>query len=157
MSSLISQAHAKFLWYHASAGFPLKETFIDPVHNGNHATWAKLRVTLINHYFPDYDKTVKGHLKGQCQGIQSTKHKALEKVIKNKTVRIKIEGKDSPFHRSPITKTHEAFFCIEDLTKSIHTDQTGAFSFTSQQGNRYIMVVIHLNANYIFVKPMQSR
>ncbi len=29
-------------------------------------------------------------------------------------------------------KTHEAFFHIEHLTKSIHTDQTGAFPFTSQ-------------------------
>jgi hypothetical protein len=33
----------------------------------------------------------------------------------------------------------------------------GAFPFTSQLGNRYIMVAIHLNANYIFVEPMRSR
>jgi hypothetical protein len=82
---------------------------------------------------------------------------ALEKIIKNEEVRIKIEGKDSPFHQIPITKTHEAFFRIDDLTNSIHTNQTGAFPFTSQQGNRYIMVAIHLDANYIFVEPMRSR
>jgi hypothetical protein len=57
----------------------------------------------------------------------------------------------------PITKTHEAFFRIEDLSNSIHTDQMGAFPFTSQRGNRYIMVAIHLKANYIFVEPMHSR
>jgi hypothetical protein len=39
-----------FLWYHASAGFPLKETFIDAVRNGNYATWPKLMVMLINRY-----------------------------------------------------------------------------------------------------------
>jgi hypothetical protein len=27
----------------------------------------------------------------------------------------------------------------------------------SQRGNRYIMVAIHLDANYIFVEPMNSR
>jgi hypothetical protein len=83
---------------------------------------------------------------------------ALEKIIKNEQVRrIKIEGENSHFHYIPITKTHEAFFCIKDLSNSIHTDQTGAFPFTSQRGNRYIMVAIHLDANYIFVEPMRSR
>jgi hypothetical protein len=112
---------------------------------------------LINQYYPHLDKTVKGHLKGQRQGIQSTKQKALEKIIENEMVRIKIKGKTSPFHHIPITKTHKAFFCIENLSNLIHTDQTGAFPFTSQQGNRYIMVAIHLNANYIFVEPIHSR
>jgi hypothetical protein len=81
----------------------------------------------------------------------------LEKIIENETVRIKIEGKKSPFRHIPITKIHEAFFRIEDLSNSIYTDQTGAFPFTSQQGNIFIMVAIHLNANYIFVEPMRSR
>ncbi len=103
------------------------------------------------------DETIKGHLKGQRQGIRSTRQIALEKIIKNKQVRIKIEGKNSHFHHIPITKTHEAFLRIEDLSNIIHTDQTGAFPFTSQRGNRYIMVVIHLDANYIFVEPMRSR
>jgi hypothetical protein len=39
-----------FLWYHASARFPPKETFIDAVRNGIYATWLKLKVTLINRY-----------------------------------------------------------------------------------------------------------
>jgi hypothetical protein len=33
----------------------------------------------------------------------------------------------------------------------------GALPFTSQQGNRYIMVAIHLDANYIIIEPMRSR
>ncbi len=87
---------------------------------------------LINRYYPDLDKTVKGHQKGQCQGIRLTKQKTFEKVIENKTVRIKIAGKNSPFHHIPITKTQKAFFCIEDVSDSIHTNQTGAVPFTSQ-------------------------
>jgi hypothetical protein len=73
-------------------------------------------VTLINQYYPNLDKTVKGHQKGQGQGIRSTKQKVLEKIIENKMVRIKIDGKKSPFHHIPITKTHKAFFPIEDLS-----------------------------------------
>ncbi len=112
--------------------FPTKATFIDAVRNGNYSTWPKLMLTLINHYFPDSDKTIKGHLKGQRQGIGSTKQVALEKIIENKEVRIKIESENSPFHQIPITKTHEAFFRINYPTNSIHTNQTGAFPFTSQ-------------------------
>jgi hypothetical protein len=66
-----------FLWYHASAGFPPKKTFIDAIRNGNYSTWPKLTATLINRYYPDSDETIKGHLKGQRQGIQSTKQIAL--------------------------------------------------------------------------------
>ncbi len=146
-----------FLWYHASAWFPPKETFIDAIRNRNYATWSKLMVTLINRYYPNLDKTVKGHWKDQCQDIWSTTQQELEKIIENETVRMKTEGKKSPFHHIPLTKTHKAFFRIENLSDLIHTNQTGAFPFASRWGNRYIMVAIHLNANYIFVKPMCSR
>jgi hypothetical protein len=37
-----------FLWYHTSAGFPPKETFIDVIRSRNYATWPKLTVPLIN-------------------------------------------------------------------------------------------------------------
>ncbi len=49
------------------------------------------------------------------------------------------------------------FVRVVDLTEEIHTDQTGAFPHTSQQGNRYIMVAIHLDAKYIVAEPMKNR
>jgi hypothetical protein len=63
----LASARETFLWYHASAGFPTKATFIDAVPNGNYSTWPKLTVTLINRYFPDSNEMIKGHLKGQRQ------------------------------------------------------------------------------------------
>jgi hypothetical protein len=75
----------------------------------------------------------------------------------NETVGITIKGEKWPFHCIPITTAYEAFFRIEDRSDSIHTNQTGAFPFTSQQGNRYIMVAIHLNEKNIFVEPMHNR
>ena len=151
-------ARQTFLWYHAAAGFPIKESFIKAVRNGNYATWPKLTVTLINKYMPDSDKTAKGHLKGQCKGIRSTKHNAFTALVEQEQeeTRIKIEGESSPYKPLPTTKLNDIFIRVVDLTDEIHTDQTGAFPHTSQQGNRYIMVAIHLDAKYIFAEPMKT-
>jgi hypothetical protein len=46
---------------------------------------------------------------------------------------------------------------VEDLNEEIHANQTGAFPHTSQCNNCYIMVAVHLDANYIFAKPMKNR
>ena len=111
----LPSARKTFLWYHASTGFPTKETFIEAVCNGNCSTWLKLTVTLINKYFPDSTETIKGHMKGQCQGMRSTKQRALDKNIENKKVRIKMDGKDSPFNKTTITKTHEVLVRVNNL------------------------------------------
>jgi hypothetical protein len=60
----LPSSHKTFLWYHVSAGFPPKEMFNNAICNKNYATWQKLMVTLINRFFPNLDKTVKGLLKG---------------------------------------------------------------------------------------------
>lgn len=49
-----------------------------------------------------------------------------------------------------VKKEHDVFMRIMDLKKERHTDQTGQFPYLSSHGNCYIMVVIHLDANYIF-------
>jgi hypothetical protein len=46
---------------------------------------------------------------------------------------------------------------IVDLANTIYSDQTGAFPFTLQCDNRYIMVAIHVDANYIFSKQIKNR
>ena len=60
----LPSAHQTFLWYHAAAGFPAKESFIKAVRNGNYATWPKLTVTLIHKYMPDSDETSRANPKG---------------------------------------------------------------------------------------------
>jgi hypothetical protein len=85
------------------------------------------------------------------------KQKAFEKMIEVEEARIKIEGDSSPFRPLPPTKLNNMYVHVEDLNEEIHTNQTGAFPHTSQRGNRYIMVAIHLDANYIFANPMKNR
>jgi hypothetical protein len=134
----LPSAHQNFLWYHPVARFPPKETFIRAVRNGNYATWPKLTVQLIHKYMPDLDETAKGYLKGQRQGVRSTKQKAFKKMIEVEEARIKIKGESSPFCPLPPTKLNDIFMRVEDLNEEIHTDQTGAFPHTSQRGNCYI-------------------
>jgi hypothetical protein len=153
----LQRACQNFLWYHATAGFPPKETFIGAVWNGNYATWPKLTVQLIHKYMPDLDETAKWHLKGQRQGVRSTKQKAFKTKVKVEEVRIKIKGESSPLCPLPPTKLNDIFVHVEDLNEEIHTNQTGAFPHTCQRGNRYIMVAVHLDVNYILFEPTKNR
>jgi hypothetical protein len=47
------------LYHHASAGFPIKETFLNAVRAGNYATWPGLTIAALHKYFPDSDETQK--------------------------------------------------------------------------------------------------
>ncbi len=58
---------------------------------------------------------------------------------------------------SPAKRFNDILVHVKDLADSIHSNQTGAFPYTSQRGNRYVMVAIHLDANYIFNEPMKNR
>jgi hypothetical protein len=144
------------LYHHALAGFPVKETFLNAVRAGNYATWPGLTIAALHKYFPNLDKTQKGHMKGQRQGIRSTKQKALDHLVESeKIVKIKVEpGTEEVL---PAKCHNNIFVRINDLAESIHSNQTGAFPYTSQQGSRYVMIAIHLNANYIFCEPMKNR
>jgi hypothetical protein len=144
------------LYHHALAGFPVKETFLNAVRAGDYATWPGLTIAVLHKYFPNSDKTQKGHMKGQQQGIGSTKQKALDHLVESeKLVKIKVEpGTEEVL---PAKRHNDIFVRVNDLANSIHSDQTGAFPYTLQQGNHYVMIAIHLDANYIFYEPMKNR
>ena len=122
------------LYHHTAAGFPVKETFLDAIRAGNYATWPGLTVAALHKYFPDSDETQKGHVKGQHQGIHSTKQKALDHLVESEEIaKIKVEpGTEVP---SMTKRFNDIFVCVKDLADSIHSDQTGAFPYTSQRGN----------------------
>jgi hypothetical protein len=69
----LPSTHQTILYHHASAGFPVKETFLNAIRAGNYATWPGLTVVALHKYFLDSDEKQKGHMKGQHQGIRSTK------------------------------------------------------------------------------------
>jgi hypothetical protein len=46
--------------------------------------------------------------------------------------------------------------CIRDTTEEILIDQTSRFPVVSSKGQKYIMVLVELDSNYIAMEPMQS-
>ncbi len=72
-------------------------------------------------------------------------------------VTIKVEPGTANPPPPTITKHYNIFAVVYELLDTIHTDQTGPFPITSQQGYWYIMAGIHLDANYIFCKLMKNQ
>ena len=62
-------------WYHASAGYPLKATWLKAIKMGFYATWPMLTVKAVNKHFPDSAETAKRHTRIIKSGVQSTKDK----------------------------------------------------------------------------------
>jgi hypothetical protein len=60
--------------------------------------------------------------------------------------------------QQPGVKHKDVYLMAFDATKkSMFTDQTGRFPITSARGNKYIMVAVELDGNYIDCEPLQSR
>jgi len=98
---------------------------------GNFATWSRLIIKSVNKHFPESEEIQKGHMKGQRQGVKSTK-----------TGGEKANQEDIEPLQKPLQKKNDIYYKIIDLKETIYTDQTGQFSHLSSKGNRYIMVAI---------------
>ncbi len=62
------------------------------------------------------------------------------------------------FKQQPGVKHKDVYLMVFDATKkSMFSDQTGKFPITSARGNKYIMVAVELDGNYIDGEPIQSR
>jgi len=58
----------------------------------------------------------------------------------------------------PGVKHKDVYLMVFDATKkSMFSDQTGKFPITSARGNKYIMVAVESDGNYIDGEPLQSR
>ncbi len=62
------------------------------------------------------------------------------------------------FKPKPGIKHKDVYLKVFDATKkSMFSNQTGKFPITSACGNKYIMVAVELDGNYIDGEPLQSR
>jgi hypothetical protein len=132
-------------YLHAAAGFPVKESWKDAIKAGNYTTWPGLNVKVVNRYFPESDETQKGHMRKQRQNVRSTKVKET----------LNQEEDDTP--QSPKKKEHDVNIRVFNAEETMHTDQTGRFPANSSSGNKYIMVLVEIDGNYIDGEPMKDR
>ncbi|KAL7483042.1 hypothetical protein ACHAW6_008693 [Cyclotella cf. meneghiniana] len=129
---------------HAALGFPTKATLLTAIRHGNLVTFPGLTTSNVTKHFPESDETQKGHMKQTKQGVRSTK------VIDEDAMAL--------FKPKPGDKHRDVYLRVFDATKrSMYTDQTGRFPITSSRGNKYIMVAVEMDGNYIDAQPMQAR
>ena len=61
------------------------------------------------------------------------------------------------FKQQPGVKHKELYLMVVDATKKLmFSNQTGKFPITSACGNKYIMVAVELDGNYIDCEPLHS-
>ena len=62
------------------------------------------------------------------------------------------------FKATPGRKHKDVYLRVFDATKkTTYTDQTGRFPITSSRGNKYLMVAVELDENYIDCETIQSQ
>jgi hypothetical protein len=115
---------------------------------------------------PESDETKQGHMKKQRQNVQSTKIKI--KPDKDKPVPDLGNHEDIPtIAANPNTinsqqkvkpkKMCEMFIQIHNANNTAHSDQTRRFPVTSSSRNKYIMVLVEVNGNFIDAEPMKNK
>ncbi|KAL7480170.1 hypothetical protein ACHAW6_005874 [Cyclotella cf. meneghiniana] len=131
-------------FHHAALGYPTKATLLTAARNGNLVTFPGLTPENISRFFPESDETQKGHMRQQRQGVRSTKVVDEDAMLENPI--------------TPGIKHKDVYLRVFDTTKkSMYTDQTGRFPITSSRGNKYTMVAVELDGNYIDAEPLKSR
>ena len=83
----------------------------------------------------------------QRQGVRSTKPKAEDFEEVDTTLTIGRKEKD----------VYIKIIDTRELNGVIYTDQTGRFPITSSRGNKYIMVMVHIDSNAILVEAMKNK
>ena len=135
----------KFL--HAACFSPCPSTFIKAINNGNFDSWPGLHPQLIKKYLQPSVATLKGHMKLEKQGLQSTK---------NNNQTFDVSNDNNPEQEQ---KSNDYIFkvvSLENVNKA-YGDLTGAFPYTSARGNRYFLVVYCYDANAILVQLLKNR
>ena len=72
---------ALVIYFHAAAGYPVRDTWLKATKAGNYDSWPGLTYINATKYFPSADKTIKGHMVQTCQGVRSTKTKNPSKQV----------------------------------------------------------------------------
>ena len=62
-------------YFHATAGYPVRSTWLKDIGAGNYSTWTGLTLANATNYCPSATATILGHLVQKRKGVGSTKKK----------------------------------------------------------------------------------
>jgi hypothetical protein len=134
---------ALIAFLHATAGYPVKQTWIEAIKRGAYHSWPGLTVQLATRYCPDADETHLGHMAQPRQHTRSTQQRAHRTMTPPNTV--------------PTTHTANSVELVELPLNRIFTDNTGRFQPCSRSGNQYLMVAFHAKSNAILIQPFATK
>jgi hypothetical protein len=128
---------------HTICGYPVKSTWLKAIKAGNYVGWPMPTERNVQKYYPKATKTAKEDLNQTRKNVHSTKEKPAPLETCNTS---QLHGKKV---RNVYTKTYK-------VRETMFSNQMGQFPMQSQQGNKYIMVMVKINSNAILVEPMKS-
>ncbi len=139
----ISSTEQVLKYLNTAMEFPTKVTMLNAVCKNWLVGWSGLTVESITKFFPESDKTQKSHVKQQRQDVWSTK-----------VQETKIEAANSApemlsYPPEPKMHLNNVHVKVWETKEEIFTDQTGKFPYQSVSGNRYLMVMVEIDSNYI--------
>jgi len=142
-------------WMHTVCGYPVKSTWLKAVKAENYISWMLLTEWNVNKFYPETTETTetpKGHMTQTRKNVRSTKAKPTTWE----------QPAQSPL-KEPNTsqlmdkKVRDVFTPVYDIRETVFSNKTGRFPTRSQQGNKYIMVMVEIGSNAILVEPISSR
>ena len=129
-------------YLHAAAGFPVEDTWVNAINTGNYTIWLGLTAKSVRKHFPELDKSQKGHMKRQQQGVHLIRTLLTPTMEDDKQV--------APTSKtSPAPKPKK----MQDL---YNTNQPGQNPATSSCGNQYIILLVKVDGNYIDAEPIKT-
>ena len=103
--------------------------------------WPIVTKRNVNKYYPDTNKTPKGHMNQTRKDVRSTKWAPLESFTSTE-----MQGK----------KVQDVYVKVYDARETTFSDQTGKFPTRSKRDNKYIMVMVEVDINAILVGLLKS-
>jgi hypothetical protein len=127
-------------YLHGAAGFPTKASWLKAICKGNYLSWPLINVKNVAKYFPESEETQKGHMHGQRQGVRST--------------RVAEPTEDIPT-TIPHQKKGDILITEHEVKSLMYADRTGLFPAVSSLGNKYVMILHHVDSNSTWSEAMQ--
>ncbi len=135
-------------FYHSYLGFPVKQTWLDDIKDGNCNTFDGLTYSNVARYCPSADETILGHLAQQRQNFWLTKPKESKPFSPPALPTTSASSVDEP--------PNQAFIKVYPLSK-LYMDDTGHFPVRSRSGNQYMMIAFQANGNLILQQAFKSK
>merc|ERR1711923_175471 len=139
-------------WMHVVCRYPAKDTWLKAIRAGNFVGWPLLTVENVHRHYPETDETPMGHLDAARANTRSTKTKYQSISLPTAT-----EEDLKPLLGKKGRDVYIKMVDTWDMKGTIYSDQTGKFPVKSRAGNRYIMVMVKIDSNYILVAPMKNK